>query len=407
MSTTLTDVFIKNLRTPGRYTDAATTGLNLQVKPKGGKYWTFRYVLGGKRHDASLGAYPGVSLKEARARATALRSQLNHGVSPKPSWRLDGEGEEKPTPAKMLFKDYAAECIAAKRSEWRNEKHAGQWSSTIERFANPIIGHKPIDEIDMNDVLLVLSPIWHTRTVTAERLRGRLEWIFASGTTRQLRSGQNPAAWRGLLETILPRPGKIKREQHHPALAYKDVPAFIRALRELDGVAPLALEFLILNASRTGEVIGGLRSEVADSGVWTIPGVRMKAGKEHRIALGPRSLELLQVARYLDPQSAYMFSIKGKALSNMAMLMLLRRMGMPVTVHGFRSSFRDWVSEETNHSPEVAEKALAHIIPNKVEAAYRRGDLMEPRRRLMADWESFCLTGAWGNVVEFKAQRAA
>ena len=403
MSTTLTDVFIKNLCTPGRYTDAATTGLNLQVKANGGKYWTFRYALADKRHDASLGAYPGISLKEARARATALRSQLNHGINPKPSWRQDAKGVEKPTPSKTLFKEYAAECIAAKRSEWRNQKHAAQWSSTIERFANPTIGHKPIDEVDMNDVLMVLNPIWHTRTVTAERLRGRLEWIFASATTRQLRNGQNPAAWRGLLETILPRPGKIKREQHHPALAYKDVPAFIRALRELDGVAPLALEFLILNASRTGEVIGGLRSEVSNLGVWTIPGVRMKAGKEHRIALGPRSLELLEVARYLDPQSVYMFSIKGKALSNMAMLMLLRRMGKSVTVHGFRSCFRDWVSEETTHSPEVAEKALAHIIPNKVEAAYRRGDLMEPRRRLMADWESFCLTGAWGNVVEFKA----
>ena len=171
MSTTLTDVFIKNLCTPGRYTDAATTGLNLRVKPNGGKYWTFRYVLGGKRHDASLGAYPNISLKEARARATALRSQLNHGVSPKPSWRQDAESAEKPTPAKTLFKDYAAECVAAKRFEWRNEKHAAQWSSTIERFANPTIGHKPIAEVDMNDVLMVLNPI---RTVpTYSRLRGK------------------------------------------------------------------------------------------------------------------------------------------------------------------------------------------------------------------------------------------
>ncbi|MEY3664225.1 MAG: hypothetical protein RLZZ153_407 [Pseudomonadota bacterium] len=407
MSTNLTDAFIKNLSTPGRYTDAATPGLNLQVKPQGGKYWTFRYVFAGKRHDLSLGAYPTISLREARARATSLRSQINQGASPKPAWRPDSERAEKPAPSKPLFRNYAAECIAAKRSEWRNEKHAAQWPSTIERFANPVIGDMHIDEIDMNDVLKVLNPIWHSRTVTADRLRGRLEWIFASATTRQLRSGPNPAAWRGLLETILPRPSKIKREQHHPALAYKDVPAFICALREMDGVAPLALEFLILNASRTGEVIGGLRSEVSDSGVWTIPGARMKAGKEHRIALGARSLELLGLARHLDQRSTYMFSIKGKALSNMAMLMLLRRMGKSVTVHGFRSAFRDWVSEETTHSPEVAEKALAHTIPSKVEAAYRRGDLMEPRRRLMADWESFCLTGTWGNVVEFTKQRAA
>lgn len=407
MSTTLTDAFIKSLCTPGRYTDAATTGLNLQVKANGGKYWTFRYVVTGKRRDVSLGAYPAVTLKEARVRATELRSKLNQGISPKPSWRPDIERTEKPAPLKPLFRTYAAECIAAKRAEWRNEKHAAQWASTIERFANPLIGDMPIDEIDMDDVLKVLTPIWHMRTVTAERLRGRLEWIFASATTRRLRNGPNPATWRGLLETILPRPSKIKQEQHHSALAYKEVPAFIRALREMDGVAPLALEFLILNASRTGEVIGGLRSEVSDLGVWTIPGARMKAGKEHRIALGTRSLELLEVARSHDSQSAYMFSINGKALSNMAMLMLMRRMGKSVTVHGFRSCFRDWVSEETSHSPEVAEKALAHIIPNKVEAAYRRGDLMEPRRRLMADWESFCLTGAWGNVVEFRTQRTA
>lgn len=407
MSTTLTDAFIKNLCIPGRYTDAATTGLNLQIKANGGKYWAFRYVLAGKRHDSSLGSYPAISLKEARIRATVLRSQLNQGISPKPSWRPDTEHAGKPAPSKPLFKMYAAECITAKRGEWRNEKHAAQWASTIERFANPVIGDMPIDEIDMDDVLRVLNPIWHTRTVTAERLRGRLEWIFASATTRRLRNGQNPAAWRGLLETILPRPSKIKREQHHPALAYKEMPEFMRDLREMEGVTPLAMEFLILNASRTGEVIGGLRSEVSDSGIWTIPGARMKAGKEHRIALGTRSLELLEIAQRLDPQSAYMFSVKGKALSNMALLMLLRRMGKSVTVHGFRSSFRDWVSEETTHSPEVAEKALAHAIISKVEASYRRGDLMEPRRRLMADWESFCLTGAWGNVVEFRAQRTA
>jgi integrase len=405
MSTTLTDVFIKKLCTPGRYTDAATTGLNLQVKANGGKYWTFRYVITGKRRDASLGVYPAISLKEARIRATELRSQLNQGHSPKPSWRPDIERAEKPALSKPIFRTYAAECIEAKRAEWRNEKHAAQWASTIKRFANPIIGDMPIHEIDMDDILKVLNPIWHTRTVTAERLRGRLEWIFASATTRRLRNGPNPAAWRGLLETILPRPSKIKRERHQPALAYKEMPKFIRDLREMDGVTPLALEFLILNASRTGEVIGGLRSEVSNSGVWTIPGVRMKAGKEHRIALGTRSLELLEVARSLDPQSTYMFSINGKALSNMAMLMLLRRMGKRVTVHGFRSCFRDWVSEETTHFPEVAEKALAHIIPDKVEAAYRRGDLIESRRRLMADWESFCLTGAWGKVVEFRVQR--
>jgi integrase len=406
MPTSFTDAFIKNLSIPGRYTDAATTGLNLQVKPNGGKYWTLRYVLRGKRQDVSLGAYPTVTLKEARARATDLRAQLNKGDQPFAAWRAVKQIQEEPS-RQVLFADYAAECIATKRPEWRCEKHAAQWTSSIQRFANPVIGDKPIDEVEMDDILKILTPIWHNRTVTAERLRGRLEWIFASAITRNLRTRSNPAAWRGLLETILPRPGKIKREQHHPALAYKDLPSFMGTLREMDGIAPIALEFLILNASRTGEVIGGLRSEVSPVGIWAIPGARMKSGKEHRVPLGKRSLELLEIARYHDPTSDYLFSVRGRPLSNMAMLMLLRRMGYTITVHGFRSAFRDWISEESDHSPEVAEKALAHAIPNQVEAAYRRGDLIEPRRRLMADWESFCLTGTWGNVDELTRQRAA
>jgi integrase len=190
-------------------------------------------------------------------------------------------------------------------------------------------------------------------------------------------------------------------------MPYADVPAFLRQLRERDGIAGLALEFLILNASRTGEVIGGRRVEVSENGIWTIPGTRMKAGKDHRVPLTQRSLELLQVARTLDPGSEFLFSSKGKPLSNMAMAMLFRRMGRNETVHGFRSSFRDWVSEKTLHSPEVAEKALAHTIPNKVEAAYRRGDLLEPRRRLMEDWAQYCLFGCMHNVVNIEGRRRA
>jgi integrase len=398
MPAAFTDNFIKNLSSPGRYTDPATPGLNLQVKPNRGKYWALRYVQWGKRQDLSLGAYPSVSLKQARARAIELRAQLNKGQPPSPPWRVAKEKVVEPAEP-VLFKDYAAECIAAKRPEWRNAKHAAQWSSSIQRFANPVIGNKPIGEVDMDDILQILKPIWHNRTVTAERLRGRLDWIFASAIARKLRSGENPAAWRGLLETILPQPGKIHQEQHHAALPYKDLPELMSTLGEKDGVVPLALQFLILNAARTGEVIGGLRSEIGDTGIWTIPGTRMKAGKEHRVPLGTRSLEILEMARFRDPRSECLFSIRGKPLSNMAMLMLLRRLRSGVTVHGLRSAFRDWVSEETDHSPEVAEKALAHVVANKVEAAYRRGDLLEPRRRLMKDWESYCLTGEWGGIV--------
>jgi integrase len=392
MSSAFSDSFIRNIKTPGRYTDAATQGLNLQVKANGGKYWAMRYLFQDKRHDLSLGSYPNVTLKEARIRATAARAQLNAGQRPEATWKPQPSCKEQPiTPSKVTFKKYAADCIAAKRAEWKNAKHAEQWSSTIEMYANPVIGEKAIDAVDMDDVLAILVPIWQTKTVTATRLRGRLEWILASATTRGLRAGVNPANWKGLLETVLPKPGKIANEQHHPALDYRLIRGLIRQLQDVDGVAALALEFLVLNANRTGEVIGGRREEVSENAIWTIPGARMKAGKEHRVPLGQRSLELLQIAKSLDPSSDYLFSRNGKPLSNMAMSMLLRRLGYKVTVHGFRSTFRDWVAEETLHSPEVAEKALAHAIANKVESAYRRGDLLEPRRRLMADWERHCL----------------
>lgn len=396
MGTAFSDRFIQNQKTPGRYTDLSTPGLTLQVKVNGGKYWSFRYLSGDKRIDLSLGSYPTVSLRHARVQATAARAQLNDGEVPKSARQVRKEQEltsEAVPNSRVLFKDYAKQCIANKRAEWRNPKHAEQWFSTVEMYANPVIGDKPIDEVEMEDILAILAPIWETKTVTANRLRGRIEWILASATTRKLRTGPNPATWKGLLETVLPKPGKIAKQVHHAALDYKQITSFMLALQNLDTVSALALEFLILNANRTGEVIGGLRSEVSIDGIWTIPGDRMKAGREHKVPLGERSLELLQIARAEDPSSDYMFSIDGRPLSSMAMSMQLRRMGYKVTVHGFRSCFRDWVAEETMHSPEVAEKALAHTIGNKVEAAYRRGDLLQHRKRLMKDWESYCLTG--------------
>lgn len=290
MAIAFTDAFIKNLTLTGRHTDASIKGLNIQVKPNGGKYWTFRYLLQGKRTDLSLGTYPSVGLKAARARATDARVQLNKGEYPKAGWKAQPAVTRKQVEAsKVLFKDYALECIAAKRSEWRNSKHAEQWLSTIAMYANPVIGNKSISEVDMDDILEILNPIWYSKTVTATRLRGRLEWVLASATARKLRTGANPATWKGLLETILPKPGKIKNEQHHAALSYLRLPAFVRQLHEMDGVAALALEFLVLNANRTGEVIGARRDEVSDAGMWTIPGQRMKIGKEHRVPLGIRS----------------------------------------------------------------------------------------------------------------------
>ena len=407
MSIAFTDPYIRNLKIKGRYTDSATQGLNIQVKANGAKYWTFRYLYQGKRHDLGLGTYPAISLKDARARATAARNEINQGARPIAKWKptapvnQPAEPETRPT-----FSNFAKSCIDNKKAEWRNAKHGAQWYATIKDYADPVIGEKHLDEIDTDDILKILNPIWHTKTVTASRLRGRIEWVLASATTRKLRTGLNPATWRGHLETILPKPNKIKAEEHHKALPYQDIPEFIGKLKEMDGVAALALEFLILNANRTGEVIGGLRSEVNTNGLWVIPKDRMKAHREHRVPLGKRSLELLQIAKSLDPNSDYLFSYNGRALSSMAMSMLLRRMGYDITVHGFRSCFRDWVAEETIHSPEVAEKALAHAIANKVESAYRRGDLIEHRKRLMGDWENYCQTGLWGNVVALERKAA-
>ena len=402
MKTVFTDAYIKSIKQSGRYTDAATTGLNLNIKNKGGGYWVFRYLFGGRRLDLSLRAYPAISLKEARKRAIASRNDLLQGTKPKAYWRAETASKELNQP---LFKDYAKECIEAKKAEWQNPKHIDQWFNTIEQYANPIIGKKHLDEVDTQDILNILTPIWYAKTETASRLRGRIEWILASATTRKLRSGLNPATWKGHLETILPKPTRITPVKHHPALPYKEMPAFLNTLREKDGVAALALEFLILNANRSGEVLNGLRSEITEDGLWIIPAYRMKAKREHRIPLGKRSSEILAIAKSLDSDSKYLFSRGGEPLSNMAMAMLLRKINPEITVHGFRSSFRDWVSEETTHSPEVAEKALAHAVANQVEAAYRRGDLLEHRKRLMRDWEDYCTTGTWGNVIPLNSQQ--
>jgi integrase len=364
----------------------------------------FRFQFAGKRVDLSLGAYPSITLKEARKRAIASRNELLQGNRPTAYWRTQIVQKDRNQP---LFKDYAKQCIEAKKAEWQNPKHVEQWFNTVEHYANPFIGDKGLDEIDTQDILDILAPIWYTKTETASRLRGRIEWILASATTRKLREGLNPATWRGHLETILPKPTRITPVKHHPALPYKEIPCFLGSLREKDGVAALALEFLILHANRSGEVLNGLRSEISEDGLWIIPANRMKAKREHRIPIGKRGLELLTIAKYLDPDSKYLFSRDGKPLSTMAMAMMLRKLKPAITIHGFRSSFRDWVSEETAHSPEVAEKALAHAVANQVEAAYRRGDLLDHRKRLMKDWEDYCMTGTWGNVIQLESELKA
>ncbi len=391
-----------NLKEFGRYTDSYTKGLQLLYKPSGTKYWLLRFAFNGKRHELGIGSFPDLLPRDARLIAQEARVLIAKGENPL-ACKLALKAKRKASEtSKITFKDFAMICIEDKKSEWSNNKHAAQWTYSLEKFAYPVIGDKALDEIDTDDILKILTPIWKSKTETASRLRGRLEWILAAACTRRLRNGINPALWRGHLQTILPSPKKMVEVRHHPALAYRALPQFIASLRNLDNVAALALEFTILNASRTGEVIGGLRSEVND-GIWTILANRMKARKEHRVPLTNRSLEILEIAKAMDEDSLYLFSRNGKPLSNMAMPMLLRRLNENITVHGFRSTFRDWVSEETQHSPEVAEMALAHTISNKVEAAYRRKDLLERRRVLMRDWLDFCNSVRFNNVTTLLA----
>ncbi len=392
---------VSKLQKPGRYFDAGS-GLHLWINNSLKRYWIFRYCVRGKRQDMSLGSFPSVSLSEARKRAFEAKVQLSNGMNPLSlRKRLKNDLIER-AKSRITFREFAKQCIEAKSHEWRNSKHENQWRQTIAQFANPIIGDKGIDEISTEDILKVLSPIWANKTETASRLRGRIEWILASATARKMRSGVNPAQWRGHLDTILPKPNRINKTQHHKALNLNEIPSFMERLRSKEGVSALALEFTILTCARTGEVIGAKRSEISNN-LWVVPPERMKAGKEHRVPLSPRAVELLGVARLLDPDSPYLFSSKSKPLSNMAMYSMLKRMGFNVTVHGFRSCFRDWVSERTNHSPELAEKALAHQITNRVEAAYRRGDLVEKRAQLMIDWEAFCYQEVSANIVQFKS----
>lgn len=375
-------------------------GLQLWVKSAKAKYWLVRASHGGKRIELSLGRFPLVSVQEARQKAAEVSAMLAKGINPLAERRAAKQApSDEP---KVAFAAFASTYIQTQRPSWRNAKHADQWVNTIETFANPIIGRKQPSDITVEDILKILTPIWQTKTETATRLRGRLEKILSAASVKGLRQGANPAVWRGQLEFLLPKPEKLKRVVHHPALPYKELPSFVKELQKRNCVAALALEFCILTAARTGEVIYAKWEEINDD-IWTIPGERMKVGKTHQVPLASRCMEILRQAKQLAPLSTYIFSRGKNPLSNMAMLELLKRMGRSdITVHGFRSAFRDWVAEETNHPSDVAEMALAHTVENKVIGAYKRGNLLDKRRRLANDWADYCLEINKSTVIPFK-----
>ncbi|MEF3058717.1 integrase arm-type DNA-binding domain-containing protein [Ralstonia solanacearum] len=389
----LSDRAVREQKQPGYYGDGG--GLWLQVSRTGTKSWVFRYTRQGKTHDLGLGSYLNVGLKMARDKATELRAILGRGDDPKAErWAAKANAASR-----LTFDQCAERYIAAHKDGWKNPKHADQWESTLKTYASPIIGSLDVAHIDTPHIVRILEPIWTTKNETASRVRGRIERILAWATTRKLRKGDNPAAWRNHLDTLLPKPSAVQKERHHEALPYRAINAFIQELREQPGVAPRALEFTILTAARTGEVIGAEWGEIdLVNNVWTVPAGRMKASKEHAIPLSAHAVGILkemQAARDADDDCEFIFPgwSGDKGLSNMSMLKLLKNMGHSgLTVHGFRSTFRDWAGEQTHHAREVIEHALAHQLKDKAEAAYQRGTLFERRRVLMADWAVYIET---------------
>jgi integrase len=386
----LTAVTVTKLNTPGLYFDG--DGLLLKVMQGRGaltKSWVFRYRFDGKRRDMGLGPLRTFSLLEARERARQLRQQLAQNVDPLSARDADHAKRQRESAA--TFKLCAEQYIASHKASWKNAKHAAQWGSTLATYAYPVVGELSAQDVDTDHILKILQPIWTKKSETAARVRGRIEVILDWAKVRGFRAGENPARWRGHMEILLPARSKWREVKHHTALPFSELPAFMKRLQKEPGNAARALEYLILTAARTTEVLEAVPEEIKEA-IWIVPAERMKARKEHRVPLCLRAQELVAAAQK-ESKGRYLFGgwKKGRPLSNMAMLQLLKRMGNPeLTAHGFRSTFKDWVSECTDYPAEVSEMALAHTIDNKVEAAYRRGDLFNKRVALMEDWARFC-----------------
>jgi integrase len=368
-------------------------GLYLQNRPHGGRSWLFRFTHDGKQHWMGLGSLEHVPLKQARDEAARCRDELRQGINPLAKRNREHTHRVISTSRAMTFSRAVEKFLAAKSPAWSNPKHAKQWVSTLNTYAAPI-GNKPVSEIDTNDVMAVVSPIWLEKTETASRLRGRIEKVLDWCTVGGYRQGDNPARWRGHLKELLANPTTAKNQQHFNALPYQEAPQFISELRKRRGMAARAAEFVILTAARTNMLRGARWDEIDfNAKVWTVPAERMKGKKnrrrEHRIPLCARAVEILRTLQGLHAEIVFP-STKNKPLSENAMLALLRRMKRSdLTMHGFRSTFRDWAAETTPHPSDVVEMALAHVIANKSEAAYRRGDLLEKRRLLMDDWATY------------------
>ena len=393
----LSAITVKNAK-PGLHPDGGN--LYLQVTDSGSKSWTFRFGRGGRERYMGLGPVITVSLAEAREEATRCRALLLKGIDPIESRKAERAQNELAQHQGTTFEECALRLLASHETSW-SDKHRLQWRNSLATYAYPVLGPVAVQSIDTALVLKVLEPIWQEKPETASRVRGRIEAVLDWAKARGIRSGENVARWKGHLDHLLPSHSKVRKVRHHAALPYGEIGAYMRELRERDGIAARALEFIILTAARTGEVVRMRWDEIdLRAKTWVVPEARMKGGREHRV---PLSAQAVAVLKALEPGEGPVFSNRGRPLNDMVLARLHRRMGYAITTHGFRSSFRDWGAERTNFPNEVLEMALAHVVGDKVEAAYRRGDLFEKRRRLMDAWGQFCATTATGKVLPIGA----
>lgn len=403
--TEMSPLQIGRLKEPGFHAVGGVAGLYLQVIGSGARTWMLRAMMGGKRRDMGLGGFPDVTVAQAREKARAARDMLDRGIDPIEERRQARSALAASRAASKTFEDCVDGFMKAKESEWRNPKHRQQWQNTLDTYAGPVMGQLLVGDVALAHVLKVLEPIWHEKTETATRVRGRIEQVLDWATVRGYRKGENPARWKGHLDQLLAKPRKISKVEHHAAVPVDGVGAFLASLRVMEGMGARALEFAILTAGRSGEVRGALWSEFDfEEKVWTVPGERMKGKVEHRVPLSKQAIELLEALPRFEKVEVVFPGVKGQVLSDMTLSAVMRRMKVDAVPHGFRSTFRDWAAERTNFPRDLAEMALAHVIESKVEAAYRRGDMLAKRLKMMQAWADFCdAIPKADNVVAFKA----
>lgn len=384
----LTALEVRRITTPGHHAVGGVDGLNLYVTDTGARSWVLRTMVGTKRRHMGLGGFPDVPLAEAREKARAAKESISQGIDPIAQRNAAANHLRAQQAREITFEQAAQEWLETHGDNWKNPKHRAQWLSTLTKYAFPHLGKILVQNITQADILKVLEPIWREVTETASRVRGRMESVLDWAIAKGHRTGDNPAQWTGRLDQLLPAPGKLKKQEHHKALPFAEMQAFMVDLRKREGISARALEFAILCASRSGEVRGAAWSEIdLATAIWTIPAERMKAGKIHRVPLSASACALLRALPRFKDNPLVFPAPQGGELSDMSLSAVMRRMKIDAVPHGFRSTFRDWVGEHTNYPSELAELALAHVLTNKVEAAYSRGDALDKRRVVMEAWD--------------------